>query len=66
LNIWRVDFPADYVLAYQAPDKANERIQEVLNRKRESELTPKEAVEVNQGLEFEELVSRLNILTLKA
>jgi hypothetical protein len=53
--------PPDYLLDYKASQRANERVQELLDHKSESELTADEAAELEAVTEMEEFVSELKL-----
>ena len=57
--------PPDHLLAYKASEKANERVQELLDHKSDGELTAEEAAELEDVTDFEEFVSHLKIRALK-
>ena len=57
--------PPDYLLDYKASEKANERVQELLDHKSESELTADEAAELEDVTEMEEFVGDLKLRALK-
>jgi hypothetical protein len=57
--------PPDYLLAYKASERANERVQELLDHNNEGNLTAEEKAELDDVAELEEFVSRLKIRALK-